>query len=365
MSRRQAITFLIIVAVLGALVYLQLREWQRFDWKKFKEGTEGINLGMILLGVGLVHMADFLRAIRWKIFLRPTRPETPWTSLIAPQFVGFAGLALLGRPGELVRPYLLSKKANSTVSAQVAIWFVERAFDIGAVTVLLTVDIFFVPTIRRDYAEWRPAGYFLILAFFGFVAMLYALWKRGPGISAWLCKRLSWISKDFSSNLEHKLRSASGGLHTIYDFRSFVQASGISMLIWFMVAFAYRQVTHAFPASTGLPSLDLPEVILLMGASVAGGIIQLPVVGGGAQLATIAVLSSSFSYSDRPELAVAAGIMFWLVTFISVAPLGVILARFEHLSLRKISHEAEAAEATGTNGIELPNQSASLRSREK
>jgi hypothetical protein len=176
------------------------------------------------------------------------------------------------------------------------------------------------------------------------VGLLYALWKRGPEIAAWVCRRLSWISKDFANDLEHKLRSASGGLHAIRDLRSFIEATGISMIIWILIAFAYRQVTHAFPESTGLPSLDLPEVILLMGASIGGGIIQLPVVGGGAQLATIAVLSSSFSYSDRPELAVSAGIMFWLVTFISVTPLGLILARFEHLSIRKISQEAKTAE---------------------
>jgi uncharacterized membrane protein YbhN (UPF0104 family) len=122
----------------------------------------------------------------------------------------------------------------------------------------------------------------------------------------------------------------------------------LSVFIWLLVALAYRQVTHAFPESTGLPALDLPEVILLMGASVAGGVIQLPVVGGGAQLATIAVLSSSFGFG--PELAVSAGILFWLVTFVSVAPLGLVLARFEHLSIRKISQEAKVAEATDPNG---------------
>ena len=31
--------------------------------------------------------------------------------------------------------------------------------------------------------------------------------------------------------------------------------------------------------------------------------------------------------------------MFWLVTFMSVAPLGLILARFEHVSLRKLTED--------------------------
>ncbi len=72
---------------------------------------------------------------------------------------------------------------------------------------------------------------------------------------------------------------------------------------------------------------------------------QLPVVGGGSQLATIAMLSASFNYHDRPEVAVAAGMMFWLVTFMSVAPLGLILARFEHVSLRKLTEASETEAA--------------------
>jgi hypothetical protein len=39
--------------------------------------------------------------------------------------------------------------------------------------------------------------------------------------------------------------------------------------------------------------------------------------------------------------------MLWLVTFMAVVPVGLIWARFEHLSLKQVSEEsaAEAAEA--------------------
>ncbi len=70
----------------------------------------------------------------------------------------------------------------------------------------------------------------------------------------------------------------------------------------------------------------------------------MPVVGGGSQLATIAVLSQSFGYSDSPELAVSCGMLLWLVTFMSVTPLGLALARYEHVSLRKLTEESQEAE---------------------
>ncbi len=344
MNRKHLLTLLIVLLVLGALIYLQIREWRKFDWGTFEENTADINLWQILAGVVLIHAADFFRAIRWKIFLRPTRPNVSWKSLVAPQYVGFAGLALLGRPGELIRPYLISLRAQTTVAPQIALWFVERAFDTGAVALILAINLFIVPQMRREYSDLWIFGYVMIGLFIALVLMLFLLWKHGPSVSNWLCTKLKPRFPGFADSLEHKLRSASSGLHAIHDKKSFLEATGISFLIWMLVAFAYRQVLHAFAPATGLPDFGLPQAILLMGASVAGGVMQLPFIGGGAQLATIAMLSSSFNYNDRPEVAVAAGMMFWLVTFMSVAPLGLILAKFEHVSLRKLTEASEQAE---------------------
>lgn len=353
MNRKRIFVTLIVIAVLGALVYLQIRAWRRFDWERFADGTEGINWLRVLWAILLIYFADFLRAARWKIFLRPSAPKANWRGLIAPQYVGFAGLALLGRPGEFIRPYLIARRENLQFSSQVALWFVERAFDTGAVTLMLAADLFFVPYVRENYPTWRPFGYGLLGAFAAFVVLLVALAKRGPAISAWVCRRLSKLSPSMGSKAEARLRAMAAGLGAIKDVRSFVEASVISGVIWFIIAIAYRAVTHAYPVETGLPALNIPEVILLMAASVAGGVIQLPVVGGGSQLATIAVLSQTFGYADAPELAVSCGMLLWLVTFMSVMPLGLALARHEHVSIRKLTQESQEAEhrlERGENG---------------
>ncbi len=340
--RKQIITLLIVFFVLVALVYLQVREWRKFDWATLRLYATELNWWLVLQGVILVHLADFTRAIRWKIFLRPTRPDVNWKSLIAPQFVGFAGLALLGRPGELVRPYLIAMKTNETFHSQMALWFIERAADTAAVALILAIDLFAIPTVRAEYAELRIFGYLLLGMSTAFVGLLYLLWRNGPAVAAWICKKIAPYSQTLAHSMEHRLRSASQALHAIRDFKSLFQASAISLFIWFLVALAYRQTMHAFPTETGLPDYGLPQAVLLMGASVAGGVMQLPVVGGGSQLATVALLSNSFDYNERPEIAVAAGILFWLVTFISVAPLGLLLARFEHVSIRNLSRESKA-----------------------
>jgi len=74
-----------------------------------------------------------------------------------------------------------------------------------------------------------------------------------------------------------------------------------------------------------------------------GSMVQLPGIGGGSQLATIATLQRIFDVP--PELAASCGIMLWLVTFVAVVPVGLLLSHHERLSLRKLSAETEQADA--------------------
>jgi hypothetical protein len=79
-----------------------------------------------------------------------------------------------------------------------------------------------------------------------------------------------------------------------------------------------------------------------------GSMLQLPAVGGGSQMATIAALSSVFDVP--PEMAASCGILLWLVTFAAVVPLGLALAHHERLSLRKLSKESHQAEGSEIDG---------------
>ena len=94
-----------------------------------------------------------------------------------------------------------------------------------------------------------------------------------------------------------------------------------------------------------LSDMDVSHVLLLMGFSMVGSVVQLPAVGGGSQLAVIAALQ--LIYGIPPELAVSCGILLWMVTFMACIPVGLALAHREHLSLRKISEESRQEEEGG------------------
>src|SRR6516165_1418043 len=150
MDKKRLLISGVVVAVLAALIYLQFRAWETFDWSKFLAQTGRVNKLFILGGVAFTYLAYVLRAVRWKIFLRPIRPQTTTLQLLSPTIVGFTGLSLLGRPGEFIRPYLIARRTNTPVSSQIAVWTVERIFDVAAFGILVVIAAFLASTHRPD-----------------------------------------------------------------------------------------------------------------------------------------------------------------------------------------------------------------------
>ena len=346
MDKKRYLAYAVVTGILAILVYMQFRTWKNFDWPTFWDQSRQVSLLHILNAVGLIYLSYFLRALRWKIFLRPVRRQTSTLGLLPPTLIGFTGLALLGRPGELIRPYLIARRTNLTFSSQMAAWAIERIFDIGGFTVLM-VSAIFLPTQLRYlpnpeiYPRLRVGGFLLVALVAGLALVAFLVAKFGDAVAAWIEIRFAHLAANFAHRVAQKVREFHGGLDTIHSPLSFLQLSGVSILMWWFIALAYLEVTHAYGAS--LEHMTISKVLLLMGSSMLGSLIQLPGVGGGSQLATISALQHIFEASH--ELAASCGILLWLATFVSVVPVGLLLAHRERLSLRKLSEESEQEEA--------------------
>src|SRR5438876_10237182 len=120
MSKKQIIIYGLLAAVFAILVYVQFRTWRNFDWATFWSQTDQVNKRHIFHAIGLIYLAYVVRAFRWKIFLRPVRSKASWWGLVAHTLIGFAGLGIRGRPGELIRPYRIAVKENLTFALQLS-----------------------------------------------------------------------------------------------------------------------------------------------------------------------------------------------------------------------------------------------------
>jgi uncharacterized protein (TIRG00374 family) len=351
MDKKRIVVSAVIFLILAVLVYLQVREWRAFDWSKFRHLSQQIRWLHVLHAVLWIYFGYVLRAIRWKIFLLPVRPKSSYTGLIAPTLIGFTGLALLGRPGELIRPYLISRRENLPFSSQMGVWAIERIFDFGAFTILMVLAIFFLPAAMQSiphpeyYHKFRIGGFVLMALVAGLVVAAVIVGRSGEAIASWVEKRFAHLAANLGHRIAERVREFGAGLRIVHGPISLALSILVSVAMWFVITIAYQEVTHAY----GTDALEIarPQVLLLMGASIFGSMLQLPGIGGGSQVATMAALTKIF---DVPaEMAASCAILLWLVCFMAVIPLGLALAHHERLSLRKLSkesHEAEQAEIT-------------------
>ena len=369
MNRKRIIISIVVLAALGVLVYMQFRQWRHFDWDVFWDQTEDTRKLYLLSAVGLIYVTYLLRALRWKVFLRPVC-QARARSLISPTIIGFAGLALLGRPGEFARPYLIARRQRLSISSQIAVWAVERIFDIGSFAVLMSIEIFnmdlseypLLNAYRHDFHVFHAftiqatgrilvdfAGIILVILVLLLAGSAYVVRRNANGVARWTHRRFAATAPKLAHFAEEKVFAFSEGLNTIHDLGSFAQLCALSLLIWLLIALTYRQVMHAY--GSPLDELTVWNVLLIIGLSMIGSVVQLPAIGGGMQIATIGGINYLF---DVPrETALSCGIMLWLISFMMVIPTGLILAHREHVSLTKLSREStpeRVAEIEGSPG---------------
>jgi glycosyltransferase 2 family protein len=356
MPNKKYLAYAVVLLVLVGLVYLQFRTWRNFDWALLLHSK--LNWWHIFHAVGLIYIAYFLRAARWKIFLWPVRREASIWRLVSATLIGFTGLAVLGRPGELTRPYLIARHENLNVASQVAVWAVERIFDVAGFTVIMVAAIFlpysklhaFAQSARPDVKWWiYHTGYGCITLVVGLLAAAVLMAYRGNKLAAWVEQRFSHLASNLGHRVAHRIREFTAGLNTIHGPLAFVALFAVSVLMWWVIALSYKEVTSAYGAP--MHAMSTTKVLLLMGSSMIGSLVQLPGVGGGSQVATISTMDHVFGIPR--EIALSCGIMLWLVTFVAVVPVGLLLAHRERLSLRKLSTEsAKAEEQAGTKATD-------------
>ena len=351
MDKKRILASVVVFVILAVLFYLQYRHWRSFDWGMFWGQLHRINKLHVLHGIALIYFAYVLRAVRWKIFLQPIRPKAKIMDLVSPTLIGFTGLALLGRAGEFIRPYLIAKRTSLPFSSQLAVWAVERIFDVGAFTLLMVLAIFLptaLPSIPHPeyYQRFRQAGFLLIALVVGTTVAAVVIGRSGEAVARWVEQRFAHLPSHFGHKLAQKVREFGLGLNTIHGPLSLLWLTLVSVGMWYIIALAYQEVTHSY----GVDALEIPvsQLLILMGSSMVGSMLQLPAVGGGSQMATIATLSSVFDVP--PELAASCGILLWLVTFAAVVPVGLLLSHHERLSLRKLSEESHRAEKAELEG---------------
>jgi hypothetical protein len=140
----------------------------------------------------------------------------------------------------------------------------------------------------------------------------------------------------------------SEGLQAIRTATDLLIAVAYTAAHWGLVTLAYLWTARAFASVFVQSDVTFPGAMLLLAVTLVGSLLQLPGVGGGAQVASFIALTTIFGVEQEPAAAVA--IVLWLITFAAPTLVGVPLLIHEGLSmgeLRNLARDEAAAERAG------------------
>jgi len=148
----------------------------------------------------------------------------------------------------------------------------------------------FLPSSRKTlphpeyYTRFRNGGFL----FFGLVVALtlgaVLVSRKGDAVADWVQRRFSHLGARLGHRIALKIREFGQGLNTIHGPVSLALLIVVSIGMWWIIAVAYHEVTLAYHQTAHLFGEDpldirLVQVLLLMGSSMLGSVLQLPGVG--------------------------------------------------------------------------------------
>lgn len=305
-----------------------------FDWKLFLAGAS--RLRWTWLAVGLIPIGGTYvgRALRWAVFLRPLKPKPSMANLLSATVVGFSAIALFGRAGEFVRPYLIAVKERVPVPSQMAAWFLERLFDI------LMALLCFAYALARvaGHQVHSGSGLAWVLAFGGRVAAILS------GGALVLLLSMRHLAEPFANRVLHWLRflpekQHERAKHLVTTFLQGIESTrsdgallmvlAYSILEWVLIAACYWCLAQSF---SGLIQFSVADVLVFVGFVSFGSTIQIPGIGGGVQVVAVLVMTELFGV--RVELATFFALVLWIFIFVVVVPVGLAVGFKEGLTFR-------------------------------
>jgi glycosyltransferase 2 family protein len=347
MTKRNGVMWGAGAVALVVLVWL-FRTKVQFDWANFWQQLRYVSLVHIVAGIVLIYVTYYMRAVRWAVFVSPTK-KVSVSSLLGSQFIGFTAVALFGRLADLTRPYLVARRINLSLSSQVAVYTIERMFDLGAAALIFSGALAFTPKGLPHHEVFVKAGVLSLGATLAIAIFAGVVRVAGGTVASFARGTVGLVSKAAGESIATKIVGFRDGLNALSSARDFGVVTLLSLTMWVMIGFAYLETAHAFVHTPELAGVTFSRTMLLMAASIGGSLVQLPIIGWFTQIAITATAMHTF-YGAPIEAATACGALLLVVTFLCIIPTGLIYSRLEHVSLKKVAQESEAAGAAVLEG---------------
>lgn len=335
--RSRATPIVVILAALIVVVLLVYRtRGSSFHWDLFVATLGEVDWRCLAASICLILLSNVVRALRWQVMLRPLGRSLGVWRLTSDTAIGLTAGVILGRVGEVVRPYLIATQAGLRFSSQAAVWMLERMLDLLAVLLLCGYALIRIPPYswrlgRKVQDALAAGGYSLALV--GLLCLVLLLAFRDPAQRARnrIMDALTFLPADQQRRAGHMLDAFSQGVECTRSPNLLTLLLGYTLLEWGIIVASTFALFRGFADTRGFGLLD---VLVMLAFMTMGSTVQIPGVGGGIQVAAIIALTQIFRV--RIEAASGIAILLWLVSSIAIVPFGLVCAFHEGLSWGKL-----------------------------
>jgi glycosyltransferase 2 family protein len=327
-------TILALAAAILLIILVRSRG-ARFDWDRFVRTISQLDWAWLAASMLLMLLTYLFRAVRWDVLLRPSGRSPGIGRLTSDTAIGFTAGVLLGRVGEIVRPYLISTSAGVSMSSQLAALLLERLLDLLSILAIFGFALLRVSPGRAVGPElgWVLSAGGYLAALLGLVCLILLIAFRN--FSELAEKRIlgaiEGLSLKYYERSKKLITSLAAGLESTRDPQLLLLLGWYTLVVWGTIVASYYCLFHSFRV---LQHLSLTDVVVLLGMMAFGSIVQLPGVGGGVQVVCILCLTKLYGVPFETASAVAVAI--WFLTVVVIVPFGLVCAVHQGWNWRKI-----------------------------
>ncbi len=324
---------IISLIVSGGFLYLAFR-----NVKLDELGTAlgRVNGGWLLVSIGVSLLIMVFRAWRWQLELRPLA-QVPLGRLWVITAVAYMAINLLPvRLGEVVRPWLLSRRSTVSFPNVVGNIVVEKTMD----SILILFYILVGLTTIENLPVWVRRGAIFPAVGAGLLVTLVLLfWWRGEAfVDRWV---LHLLPERFRGSLKKILASMADGMRVIPNPGLLLAVFLVSLVLWFLPILSSYIMIRAFDLNAPFSAALVVFIFVGFGTALP----NLPGMIGPYQYACQLALGL-FGVSEVDGLAY--GLVLNAVQFLTLIAQGLIALPITGVSFAEIRQAREGVTLPGT-----------------
>lgn len=238
MNRRLLINLVLSIVVAGLFLYMAFRN---VPFAQLGTALERFDARWLVPAVALSLLLMVMRAWRWQLELRPLE-DISIGRLWVVCAVAYMAINLLPvRLGEVVRPWLLSRRSRVSISNVVGNLVVEKMMDSIAIVFYILVGLL----TTTDLPVWvRRGAWFPAVAAALLAGLVVLLWMKGePFVDRWVVR---YLPERFGAGLKRMTRAILDGMRILPDSRLLLSVFIISLALWFLPILSSYVIIRAF-----------------------------------------------------------------------------------------------------------------------